>query len=162
RLPGFDDGYLERLEKYMLSGAPEKGKLEELKLANSLTLMKDALGDSSPIVKAALAGKAPTERAAELLGATHLDDLNFRREMVRQGLQGLDKSTDPMIVLARQVDAQALQLRQRYQKEVLEVEGEKYPQIAEAMQIILGDDCYPDANFTLRLSAGRVKGYAEN
>ncbi|HEX5081728.1 MAG TPA: S46 family peptidase [Blastocatellia bacterium] len=162
RLPGIDDGYLERLEKHILSGAPEKGKLEELKLANSLTLMQDALGDSHPIVKAALAGKSPIESAAELLGATRLDDLNFRRELVRQGIQGLDKSTDPMIVLARQVDAQALLLRQRYRKEVLEVEGENYPRIAAAMQIILGENYYPDANFTLRLSVGRVKGYAEN
>ena len=162
RLPGFNDGFLERLEKSMLSGAPKKEKLEELKLANSLTLMKDVLGDSHPIVKAALAGKAPTERAAELLAGTRLDDLNFRQELIRQGLQGLDKSTDQMIVLARQVDAQALPLRQRYQKEVLAVEGEKYPRVGEALQVILGEDRYPDANFTLRLSAGRVIGYAEN
>jgi hypothetical protein len=67
-----------------------------------------------------------------------------------------------MIVLARQVDAQALLLRRRYQKEALEVEGENYPRIAEALKIILGEDGYPDANFTLRLSYGRVKGYAEN
>lgn len=162
RLPGFNDEFLERLEKSMLSGAPKKEKLEELKLANSLTLMKSALGDWRPIVKAALAGKSPTERAAELLAGTRLDDLDFRRELVRQGIQGLDKSTDPMILLARQADAQALPLRQRYQKEVLEVEGEKYPQVGEALQIILGEDRYPDANFTLRLSAGRVKGYTEN
>jgi hypothetical protein len=162
RLPGFNDERLDGLEKYMLSGAPEKEKLEELKLANSLTLMKDALGDSHPIVKAALAGKAPTERAAEMFAGTRLNDLNFRRELVREGIQGLDKSTDPMIVLARLADAQALSLRQRFQKELLEVEAEKYPQVEEALQAILGEDRYPDANFTLRLSAGRVKGYTEN
>ncbi|HZI18004.1 MAG TPA: S46 family peptidase [Pyrinomonadaceae bacterium] len=161
RMAGFDDAFLARLEAQVVSGAPKKSKFEELRLANSLALLKEALGDAHPAVKAALAGKSPAERAAELMSQTRLDDVGFRKSLAGEGLRGLEASTDPMIVLARWADAEALRLRRRYQAEVVEVEGESYPLVEEALHALLGEGRYPDANFTLRLSVGRVAGYSE-
>ena len=158
RLPGFDDAFLARLENNMLSSAPKKSKFEEIKLANSLALMKEVLGEAHPAVKFSLAGQTPAERAAELISQTRLDDVSFRKSLVQEGLPGLEASTDPMIVLARWVDAEALRLRQRYQQEVVDVENENYPLVEQA----LGEARYPDANFTLRLSFGQVMEYTEN
>ena len=162
RLPGFDDAFLARLENNMLSNAPKKSKFEEIKLANSLALMKDVLGEAHPAVKFSLAGKSPAERAAELISQTRLDDVSFRKSLVQQGLPGLETSTDPMIVVARWVDAEALRLRQRYQQEVVDVENEYYPVVEQALQTLPGETRYPDANFTLRLSVGQVMEYTEN
>ena len=161
RMAGFDDAFLARLEKQVVSGAPKKSKFDELRLANSLALLKDALGDAHPAVKTALAGKSPAERAAELMSQTRLDDVGFRKTLAAEGLRGLEASTDPMIVLARWADAEALRLRLRYQAEVVEVEGENYPVVEQALHTLLGESRYPDANFTLRLSVGQVTGYSE-
>ena len=161
RMTGFDDAFLTRLERQVVSGGPRKSKYDELKLANSLALLKEVLGDAHPAVKAALAGKSPAERAAELMSQTRLDDVAFRKSLAGEGLRGLEASTDPMIVLARWVDAEALRLRRRYQTEVVEVENENYPLVEQALSTLLGEGRYPDANFTLRLSVGQVTGYLE-
>lgn len=158
RLPGFDAALLARLETNMLSNAPKKSKFEEIRLAQALTLMKEVLGDAHPAVKVSLAGKSPAERAAELISQTRLDDVSFRKSLVQEGLPGLEASTDPMIVLARWIDAEAIRLRQRYQQEVVDVENENYPLVEQA----LGAVRYPDANSTLRLSVGQVLEYTEN
>lgn len=162
RMAGFDDAFLARLERQVVSGAPRKSRYDELKLANSLALLKEVLGDAHPAVKAALAGKSPAERAAELMSQTRLDDVAFRKSLAAEGLRGLEASTDPMIVLARWADAEALRLRRRYQTEVVEVENENYPLVEQALSTLLGEGRYPDANFTLRLSVGQVTGYSES
>jgi hypothetical protein len=161
RLAGFDDAFLARLESQVVSGAPKKSKFDELRLANSLALLREALGDAHPGVKLALAGKPPAERAAELMSQTRLDDVDFRKSLVAEGLRGLEASTDPLIVIARWADAEALRLRRRYQAEVVEVESENYPLVEQSLNKLLGEGRYPDANFTLRLSVGQVAGYSE-
>jgi hypothetical protein len=161
RMAGFDDAFLARLEGQVVSGAPKKSKFEELKLANSLALLRESLGDAHPAVKTALAGKSPAARAAELMSQTRLDDVGFRKTLAGEGLRGLEASTDPLIVLARWADAEALRLRRRYQTEVVEVEAVNYPLVEEALHTLLGEGRYPDANFTLRLSVGQVAGYSE-
>jgi hypothetical protein len=51
--------------------------------------------------------------------------------------------------------------RQRHEDEVEGVERGAYARIAEARFAIEGENSYPDATFTLRLSYGTVKGYRE-
>jgi hypothetical protein len=67
-----------------------------------------------------------------------------------------------MIVLARNIDKEARDVRKRYEEGVTSVERTNYAKIARAMFETEGDKLYPDATFTLRLSYGAVKGYMEN
>ena len=53
-------------------------------------------------------------------------------------------------------------MRKRYENEVTGVERANYAKIAHARFETEGTKLYPDATFTLRLSYGAVKGYAEN
>ncbi len=67
-----------------------------------------------------------------------------------------------MIVLAREIDAEAREVRKRYEEEVVGVERTAYGKIARALFEKEGTGLYPDATFTLRLSYGAVKGYKES
>ncbi len=67
-----------------------------------------------------------------------------------------------MIVLARELDAPARELRARFEDEVEAVLHDAYARLARARFALYGDAVYPDATGTLRLSAGRVAGYEEN
>lgn len=70
-------------------------------------------------------------------------------------------SDDPMIVLARQVEPYAMELRRRYDDEVEAPLKQASEKIAKARFAILGKNVYPDATFTLRVTFGAVDGWME-
>jgi hypothetical protein len=67
-----------------------------------------------------------------------------------------------MIELARLVDPDARALRKRYEDEIESAIDKAHESIAEARFAIYGTSHYPDATFTLRLSYGAVRGWAEH
>jgi hypothetical protein len=161
RLPEFTDARRVSLARQLFSPAPIYKAAEEAKLTDSLALMAKTLGSDDPVVKAALAGKTPDRRAAELVAGTALADPAARRAIVAGGAAAVSASADPMIALARAVDPDARALRQRYEDEVTSVERDAYARIARAVFATQGTSAYPDATGTLRLSYGAVKGYSE-
>jgi hypothetical protein len=162
RLPEYTDARLASLELALYSPAPIHSDFEKLKLADSLSFMVEVLGADNPSVKNVLGGKTPEARAAELIDGTKLADPAYRKELAAGGKAAIDASTDPMIMLARSVDMEARELRKRYEAEVTGVERTAYSKIARALFETEGTKLYPDATFTLRLSYGAVRGYAEN
>ncbi|HXG91533.1 MAG TPA: S46 family peptidase [Blastocatellia bacterium] len=162
RLPEYTDARRASLELNLYSPAPIYDDFEKMKLADSLAFMRDELGADHAVVKKALAGKTPEARAAELISGTKLKDVAFRKHLAAGGAKGIEESTDPMIVLARSIDAEARAVRKRYESEVQANERANYAKIARALFEIEGTKLYPDATFTLRLSYGAVKGYPEN
>jgi peptidase S46-like protein len=162
RLPEFTDARRASLELGLYSPAPIHDDFEKLKLADSLSFMVELLGADNALVKQILNGKTPEARAAELIEGTRLKDVAFRKELAAGGSKAIEASTDPMIVLARTVDAKARELRKRFESEVTGVERTNYGKIARAKFDTEGTKLYPDATFTLRLSYGVVKGYMEN
>ncbi|MBV9926250.1 MAG: S46 family peptidase [Acidobacteria bacterium] len=162
RLPEYTDARRAALEAMLYSEAPIYDDFEQVKLAASLALMRDTLGASDPLIKTVLKGKTPEARAAELISGTKLKDVAYRRELAAGGKKAVEASNDPLIALAREVDAEARQLRRRYEAEVLGVERTAYGKIARALFEKEGTGIYPDATFTPRLSYGAVKGYKEN
>jgi len=162
RLPEFTDARRASLDLALYSPAPIHEDFEKLKLADSLAFMVELLGADHALVKQILDGKSPEDRANELIGGTKLKDVAYRKELAAGGQQAIDASTDPMIVLARTIDAKARELRKRYESEVTGVERANYAKIAQARFDTEGTKLYPDATFTLRLSYGAVKGYMEN
>jgi len=162
RLPEFTDARRASLELGLFSTAPIHEDFEKLKLADSLGFMVELLGADNPLVKGVLAGKTPEARADELVSGTKLKDPEFRKELAKGGFEAIDASNDPMILVAREIDAKAREVRKRYETELSAVERANYAKIARALFETEGNKVYPDATFTLRLSYGAVEGYTEN
>jgi len=161
RLPEFRDSNRSPLELQLFSPAPIYNDVEELELADSLTDLATRLGPEDALVKQILAGKSPRERARELVADTKLKDVAVRRQLYEGGAIALQDYSDPMIALANLVDPAARQVRRIYD-EAGETEQEAYGQIARARFVLKGNELYPDATGTLRLSFGEVKGYEED
>lgn len=162
RLPEFTDARRASLELALYSPAPIHNDLEQLQLADSLGFMVELLGADNELVKQVLAGKTPEARAKEMIEGTKLGDVAVRKELATGGKAAIDASTDPMILVARMIDAKGREVRKRYESEVTGVERANYAKIARAMFETEGTKMYPDATFTLRLSYGAVEGYMEN
>jgi hypothetical protein len=160
RLREYRDSALESLEFQLFSPAPIHPELERVRLAGSLAFLAENLGGGHPLVIKVLAGKAPAARAEELIAGTKLIDPAERKRLAAGGIKAIEDSTDPMIRFARLIDAEARDLRKRYEDDVEEVERQANSQIAKARFEILGTGIAPDATFTLRLAFGVVKGYA--
>jgi hypothetical protein len=160
RLPEYTDANRGSLEQQLFSPAPIYDDFEVMKLTDSLTLMQNEMGADNEIVKRVLQGKTPEARAQELISGTKLKDVEARRKLAAPG--AVESSDDPMILLAKSVDADARAARRRYQEELVSVERSNYSKIAHAIFALQGTSKYPDATFTLRLSYGTVKGYKVN
>src|SRR5688500_4990073 len=162
RLPEYTDARRASLELALYSPAPIHEEFEKLKLADSLGFMVELLGADNALVKQVLAGKTPEARANELISGTKLKDPAYRKEVAAGGVKAIESSTDPMIVVAREIDAKSREVRDRHESEVVGVERANYAKIARALFETEGTKLYPDATFTLRLSYGTVAGYMEN
>ncbi len=134
---------------------------EKVNLTASLTFMQKFLGADHAIVKRILGDKTPEARAAELIDKTRITDPEIRALLQAGGKATIDVSTDPMIVLARSLEADAQAVTKRYQDEVTNAQAMAYPKIGQAVFAVDGARAYPDATGTLRLSYGTVKGYRE-
>jgi hypothetical protein len=162
RLPEYTDARRASLELALFSPAPIHEDFEKLKLADSLGFMVELLGADNPLVKQVLEGKTPEARANDLISGTKLKDPEYRKELAKGGKAAIYAAMDPMIVVAREIDAKAREVRKRYENEVTGVERANYAKIARALFETEGTKLYPDATFTLRLSYGAVEGYMEN
>jgi hypothetical protein len=131
-------------------------------LATSLAQMQEALGPDDAAVKASLGGKSPEEAAKALIAATKLEDVAVRKQLYEGGKAAIDGSTDPLIVLMRNVSPEARAVRKRFDDEVDAAVRRDGATIARARFAQTGFTQPPDATFTLRLSYGTVKGYEEN
>jgi hypothetical protein len=162
RLREFRDSNLPSVELALFSPAPVYPELEIDNLTSGLLLMAELLGGDDPAVVQALAGLPPRLRAEQLVLGTRLADVAERRQLYEGGAAAVAASSDPLIAFARLFDAENRALRKRFENEVEAVEREAYAKIAAAQFAVHGEDVYPDATFTLRLTFGTVKGYTEN
>ncbi len=162
RLPEYTDARRASLELGLYSPAPIHVDFEKLKMTDSLGFMVELLGGDNALAKQILDGKTPEVRAKELIEGTKLADVEYRKEVAKGGKDAIASSTDPMIVVARTIDAKAREARKRYESEVIGVERTNYAKISRALFETEGTKLYPDATFTLRLSYGAVQGYSEN
>lgn len=157
RLREYRDTNLDSLKFGLFSPAPIYKDLERARLQASLTFLAENLGGEHPTVKLVLAGKNPAKRADELVNSTLYDPAERKKLVDNPKL--IAASQDPMILLAKAIDADARKLRKRYEDEVEEVERQAYAEIARLRFMALGNSVAPDATFTLRLAFGVVKGY---
>src|SRR5581483_9172608 len=162
RLREFRDSNLDSLKFQLFAEEAVFPDYERVKLADSLSFLESELGANDPLVQKVLAGKAPTERAYELVHGCKLADAKLREKLFNGGKQAVDAANDPMIALAKLVDAEARAVRKIMETDVEEVKRSAHAELAKARFALEGTNTYPDATFTLRLAFGPVKGYEEN
>jgi hypothetical protein len=162
RLPEFTDARRPQIERQLGSEAPVYPDFEQARIATGLTLMREHLGADHPLVKQILRDQSPEVRARELVAGTKLGDPAYRKQLFAGGSAAVTATTDSFIEMARLIEPRARELRVKYDNEVLAVERDAYAKIAQAVFATQGDNAYPDATFTLRLSFGGVKSYEED
>jgi hypothetical protein len=162
RLREYTDAGLARIEQQLGANVPVYPDLERLTLSFSLERMREWLGPDHAVVRDLLGSESPDTLAAQAVGGTQLGDPAARLALWKGGAAALAASNDPMIRLARSVDATSRAIRKRVEDEVEAPERVATERIARARFALLGTKVYPDATFTLRLNYGTVQGWVEN
>jgi hypothetical protein len=162
RYDEFRDSKLEALKFDLFSPAPIYPDLEEAVLAAWLEEAQKTLGPGDPLVQAALQGSTPAAVAKAVVSGTKLGDVAVRKALFEGGADQLAKSDDPMIALARRIEPVIRELRAWNEEKIRSVEASAGQKIAAARFAVYGKNVYPDANFNLRLSYGKVAGYKED
>lgn len=161
RLREFQQAALPQLQQQLRARTPLDAAYETERLSWALTQVLSLRGLDDPWARTILAGKSPAERAAALAGGTRLMDPTERQRLWDGGAEAIAASTDPFIVLVRELEPMARALRQRFETEVEAVERQAQQRIATAEFARSGTARAPDATFSLRLSYGEVAGWAE-
>jgi peptidase S46-like protein len=162
RLREYADSNLQKVSASVLAPMPIYPDYEELTLSYSLDKLRETLGPDDPTVRQLLSRESPASLAAQLVAQSKLADPAVRKALWEGGKAAVDRSTDPMIALARQIDADARAIRKIYEDEVQARVARGQEKIAKARFAVYGTGTYPDATFTLRLSYGAVQGWEEN
>ncbi|MDG6094706.1 S46 family peptidase [Acetobacter sp. AN02] len=162
RLVAYHDAKLPVIQDRLSATIPVYPELEELKLGLSLTKLRQMLGADDPLVKKILGTQSPEELAASLVSGSQLADPEVRLALWKGGRKAVEQSTDPLIVLARLVEPEALKLRHRMDDEVEAPLRQAHETLARIRFAREGTASYPDATFTQRISFGQVKGWTEN
>jgi hypothetical protein len=160
RLREYRDSNLDSLKQQLFSPAPVYPALERRKLQTALALAGELLGGDHPLVLKILGGRGPAAAAAHLVNGSTLADPAERRKLFAGGRAAVDATADPLIRLARALDADARAVRLRFEAEVDEPERQGFAAIAAARFQALGQAVPPDATNTLRIAYGTVTGYA--
>ena len=162
RLREYRDTALPRIEQQLKANAPVYPELEQLTLSYSLERMREWLGPDDVTVRQLLGKESPDELAKRLITGSKLADPKVRMALWTGGAQAVDASNDPMIAVAKAIDARARAVRKKYEDEVEAVVRTASEKVAKARFAALGTSVYPDATFTLRLSYGSVQGWVED
>jgi V8-like Glu-specific endopeptidase len=161
RLREYTEAALPRLRASIEAASPVYPDFEQVRLAFSLERMREYLGPDHPIIKSVLGTSSPDQRARELVAGSTLADPKVRAALYDGGAEAIRASQDPMIALARAVDAESRRLRRIYEDEVQGPVGQAQQKIADVRFKVYGAGLYPDATFTLRLTYGAVEGWTE-
>ena len=162
RYDEYRDNRLESLKLTLLSPAPIYPELEQAVFTGWLNEGVKTLGRSDPFIKAALGDAEVNEVVGRAIRETQLKDVAFRKSLLDGGADAVAKSTDPMVAMARRVEPIIRELRAWNDEKIRNIDAAAGEKIAKARFAVYGKSMPPDANFNLRLSYGRVKGYEED
>ncbi len=159
RLAEYSEARLPLLEKRLLDVRPTDKPLEEMFLSFWLSKTREYLTTDDPATQLLL-GKDSPEALAERLGAqSNLDDPAVRQALWNGGMAAIQASDDPLIQLALRMDPMARAVRDTWETQVEAPTARAAERVAAARFAAYGDEVYPDATFTLRLSYGQVQGW---
>ena len=134
-------------DSIMLAGMLER--LSKINSARDIEPFSSLLDDSRSFAK----------RAESLLGSTRLSDVAFVDECLKKSPSELESSADPVLKLMIQLYPTYKSLRD-LDKERDGRLGQLYGSLIEVKQAFQPTQFLPDANATLRITYGRVRGYS--
>ena len=126
-------------------------RASKLPPATRIKPLDDALGgDFSEL--------AVSQYLDKMYGGTKMNDAEFVQGLLEKSPEELAKVQDPFLDLARAIYPAGRELRekQRVRRGALDP---LYARLSDVKELFLGKDFIPDANSTLRLTYGRIKGY---
>jgi len=160
RIPRFNQARLTAVEQGLRAVRPVEREFEELHLAFWLSKMREYLTVDDPAVRSILGSESPEALAARL-SQSRLGDAAYRMQLWEGGAAAIAASDDPMIMFVRAWDDQARAIRTQFVEQVEGPAARAHERIARARFRAFGDDRYPDATFSPRISYGRVQGWTE-
>lgn len=113
-----------------------------------------------PLAQRVLAGETPAVVAGRL-AQSRLGDAAYRMQLWEGGSEAVAASDDPMIAFVRRLDPEARAARARYQDTVERPSALAQERIARARFRAFGEETYPDATLSPRVTYGRVVGWTE-
>jgi Peptidase S46 len=131
---------------------------EELHLEAWLTALRARLTDAQARYVFADASPAALART---LAQSRLAERAYRLQIWRGGAAAIAAADDPMIAFVRSWDDDAQAVRAKFMAEVETPMARARERIAVARFRAFGEDQYPEANFSPRLSYGRIEGWRE-
>ncbi|MFC5390276.1 S46 family peptidase [Brevundimonas bullata] len=158
RRAGYADSDIAALGRRLASEAPIAKGVEEIQLSFWLSKTREYLTVDNANVKAMLGRENPEGIAAKLV-ETKLIDPAFRAEALAMTPEQLAASGDPMIAFVLANDDAAQAVRTQWDAGVNGPTARAAEKVAQARFAVYGDNLYPDATFSLRLSYGQVKGW---
>jgi len=160
RLPRYTEARLATVEQNIRAARPVDPALEEIVLSVWLTRLQTYLTINDPDTDLVLQRQNP-DALAHALVQSRLADPAYREQLWEGGAAAVAASEDPMIQFIRRWDGAARAVRTRYQTDVEGPVTRAHERISRARFRRFGEEQYPDATFTLRLSYGRVAGLTE-
>ena len=159
RLRGYNDAAIPNLKRRLSRDVPVYPEFEAIMLANTLAALAEAYPDDEA-VKQVLAGRTPLETATAAISGSKLADKKLRESLAEKPELVL-ASQDPLLALVRVLEPESRRLIKLYQDDVESTVVAAETKIAQARFGVYGENDYPDATLTLRLSLGPVKGFTD-
>lgn len=159
RLKGYNDAAIPNLKRRIGGGYPIYKEFEARMLANSLEALAREF-PNDPATKKALGGRTPLEAARAYILESKLDDKAFRQQLL-DNPKLIRESKDPVFALVRILEPEARHLLTTYQDTIESVVVDAETKIAQARFGVYGENDYPDATLTLRLTYGPVRGFED-
>jgi hypothetical protein len=159
RLPEFADSRLPLVQQRLFADLPVYPDLDEVQLSWWLSKTREILTVDDPRVRALLGDESPEGMAERLASGSTLGDPAVRRALWEGGIEAIEASDDPMIRFALAIQPINRPVREQWEAEVEAPTARASEALAAARFAVYGDDVYPDATGTLRLSFGKVEGW---
>ncbi len=159
RMSEYRASKLPRIVHALLADTPYYKDLEIARLAGIWQEAIDLLGKDDPFVVRVLGNMTPLAAATKAIEGSQLAQVAERKKLLDGGKAAILASTDPLIVLARDVYPMHRRLEKSYEVEVETPTLQAGDELANIRYRLYANDAYPDATFTLRLSFGKVSGY---
>jgi V8-like Glu-specific endopeptidase len=157
RLPNYADRQLPLREQQLFDKKSVYAPFEELQLEFWLSGAGQYLGSDNQTLRLLLGSETPEELSSQL-SQSKLGDETLRQQLWRGGLAAIQASSDPMIRYVLQIEPAARELQTKWEDTVTGPETRAAATIAQARFKSYRTSVYPDANRTLRLSYGKIKG----
>ncbi|MCB1142073.1 MAG: S46 family peptidase [Leptospiraceae bacterium] len=158
RFPEYRDSNLDSLKHQLLSSAPIYKDRDILLLRTTLEMAQLELNPEDPFLREALGNQEPILISSGIIGDTQLDNLKYRNYLLKEGSGAILNSKDPILNWAKKIEPILSEDRKWYENEIQSKLSKLGADLSSLKFSIFGRSTYPDANFTLRLSYGVVKG----